>query len=80
MTMIDTIRHAPPALQPALRPAPALGRLLARAGRATASAVRRLQYGQMVAALNHLSDENLAEIGLRRRDIPARARSLIYPD
>lgn len=73
-----TVMHPIPRAGPAVRPAPAFARLLRRTGRRIAAAVKRLQYGQMVAALDRLRDDDLDAIGLRRPDIPARARFLIY--
>jgi uncharacterized protein YjiS (DUF1127 family) len=74
MALHDTYRWNAPVVrirQPALR-------ALAGLGRAVAAGVKRVQYGQMVAVLNRLQDDQLAAIGVRRRDIPAQARRLIY--
>jgi uncharacterized protein YjiS (DUF1127 family) len=49
-----------------------------RAGSALAAALKRLEYGRMMQALERLPDHELAAIGLRRADIPAFARRLIY--
>jgi uncharacterized protein YjiS (DUF1127 family) len=42
------------------------------------AAGKRLQYVRMKSVLQQLSNQQLAAIGLRRRDIPAYAYSLIY--
>jgi len=55
-----------------------LRRLTRRCGQALSRAVRRVQYGQMVSVLIRLPDQQLAQIGIRRSDIPAYARKLIY--
>lgn len=46
----------------------------------TGAAVKRLQYTRMLSALNQLSDAQLRQIGLARKDIPARARHAVYGD
>lgn len=49
-----------------------------RAGRALPAALKQLEYGRMMQVLRRLPDKELAAIGLRRADIPAYARRLIY--
>jgi uncharacterized protein YjiS (DUF1127 family) len=49
-----------------------------RLGRRLAAIIRRVQYGQMIRALDQLPGHVLAELGLRRRDIPDHAHRLIY--
>lgn len=78
MTMTHTATHTARPAGPDMQPAPAFARLLLRMGHGMAAAVKRVQYGQMVAVLNQMTDEQLDMIGLPRRDIPAHARRLIY--
>lgn len=47
-------------------------------GRKGSTGVKFVQFGQMQSVLNRLSDQQLAQIGVRRSDIPAYARQLIY--
>lgn len=49
-------------------------------GRRLRSALKAVQYGQMVSVLNRLPDEYLAQAGLRRSDIPRQARRSVYGD
>ncbi len=49
----------------------------ARLGRRLNVALKRLQYARMMQALDTLSNAQLAEMGLEREDIAARARRLI---
>jgi uncharacterized protein YjiS (DUF1127 family) len=65
----------------------AAGWIEAPASRAGSTLVRklgaglqRIQYAQMVSALNQLPESCLHEAGLRRRDIPERAHQVIYGD
>lgn len=51
-----------------------------RIGAALGRGLRHLQYARMVRALNEIPDAQLAEAGLRRDEIQARARRLIYGD
>jgi hypothetical protein len=77
MTISHTIRQAAPDIQTA----PALSRLLGRTARGLATALKRMQYGQMVAALNRLSDQDRAPLGVRRGELAVHAHRLIYgPD
>lgn len=49
-----------------------------RLARRLAAALKLVQYGRQVQALSQLPDHLLADIGLRRSEIPAYARRLIY--
>lgn len=42
--------------------------------------VKVVQYSRMVQALSGLSNEQLSEIGLKRKDIPAHAQRCIYAE
>ncbi|HUF88223.1 MAG TPA: DUF1127 domain-containing protein [Thermohalobaculum sp.] len=53
-------------------------RLASRIGRRLAAALKQVQYGRQMQALSQLSDGQLAEIGLRRSEIPAYAWRLIH--
>jgi len=74
MTYEATYREESPerlSTPPILRGAAAFRRRLA-------AAVRRLQYTRMISVLNELSNDQLAEIGVRRSDIRSYAHHLIY--
>lgn len=43
-----------------------------------AGAVQGMQHARMMSVLVQLTDEQLAEIGIDRKDIPARAHECIY--
>ena len=53
-------------------------RALSRLARGLGAGLKRLQYAQMVAALDRLPDRYLKQAGLRRSDIPEYARRAIY--
>ena len=42
--------------------------------------IKVVQYSRMVQALSGLSDDQLAEIGLTRKDIPAHAQKCVYAE
>ena len=46
--------------------------------RHVATGVKHVQFAQMQSVLNRLSNQQLAQIGVQRSDIPAYARKLIY--
>ncbi len=54
-----------------------LGHLATRFGKGAKSAVLKIQIARMESVLRNLSDSQLADIDLERRDIPDRARSLL---
>lgn len=41
-------------------------------------AVKAMQYSRMMSAMATLTDEQLAQAGIERKDIPARAHESIY--
>ena len=53
-------------------------RIAGRIRRRLAAALKQVQYGRQMQALGQLSDRQLAEIGLRRSEIPAYAWRLIH--
>ena len=67
-----------PLKAPAVRDDGAGSRIASRLGRRLAAALKQVQYGRQMQALGQLSDRQLAEIGLRRSEIPAYAWRLIH--
>jgi len=62
------------------RPGDVIVKLASTIRRNVATGVKNVQFGQMQSVLNRLNDDQLAQFGLRRSDIPAYARQMIYGD
>lgn len=74
MAIVDNAQSVTPTASPTL-----LTRFReAIIGKRLVAVLKRLQCARMREVLSKLSDEQLAEIGLRRKDIPAYAYRLIY--
>lgn len=73
-----TIIEIPRPTTPTHWPIPWVKRRAARLGKGLGAAIKRAQVARMQSVLSELTDEQLAGIGVRRRDIPDYAASLIH--